>query len=237
MKSLTFLLLAGVAVASQKGAAQAGAAQAGAAQAAAGNATNVQQGNSTEVNQGANANATAGQDNNNNNNNQDNNVIQVQNGQQCINVEALNDPKYVSHFSPMITLCYIKLTRYSFHSFDPAQLDLQNMNQGGLNLGSINLADPISLAFGIDQLMNSFCLGGILDLNTLLALGVQQQQQMFLELAQLAQLQQLGLLNVFGAQNLIQSNLLFGGAFNVFNAGRSPQQCVDELSNPTDTLN
>lgn len=95
------------------------------------------------------------------------------------------------------------------------------MNQGGLNLGSINLADPISLAFGIDSLMNSFCLGGILDLNTLLALGVQQQQQMFLELAQLAQLQQLGLLNTFGAQNLIQSNLLFGGAFNIFNAGES----------------
>lgn len=96
------------------------------------------------------------------------------------------------------------------------------MNQGGLNLGSINLADPISLAFGIDQLMNSFCLGGIVDLNTLLALGVQNQQQMFLELAQLAQLQQLGVLNVFGAQNLIQSNLLFGGAFNILNAGKCP---------------
>lgn len=99
------------------------------------------------------------------------------------------------------------------------------MNQGGLNLGSINLADPVSLAFGIDSLMNSFCLGGLVDLNTLLALGVQNQQQMFLELAQLAQLQQLGVLNVFGAQNLIQSNLLFGGAFNVLNAGESPACC------------
>lgn len=96
------------------------------------------------------------------------------------------------------------------------------MNLGGLNLGSINLADPVSLAFGINGLMNNFCLGGIVDLNTLLALGVQQQQQMFLELAQLAQLQQLGVLNVFGAQNLIQSNLLFGGAFNILNAGESP---------------
>lgn len=91
---------------------------------------------------------------------------------------------------------------------------------GGLNLGSINLADPISLAFGIDQLMNGFCLGQLVDVNTLLALGLQNQQQMFLELAQIAQLQQLGLVNVFGAQNLVQSNLFFGGAFNILNAGR-----------------
>lgn len=94
MKSFTVLLLAGLAVATQ---------QEGGAQAAAGNATDIQQGNSTEVNQGADANAEAGQENNNNNNDEQNNeanagdVIQVQNGQQCINVEALNDPKCVSH--------------------------------------------------------------------------------------------------------------------------------------------
>lgn len=86
MKSLTVLLFAGLAMASQEGGAQA----------AAGNATNIQQGNSTEVNQGQ-------DNNNNNNNNEDNNagnagdVIQVQNGQQCINVDALNDPKCVSY--------------------------------------------------------------------------------------------------------------------------------------------
>lgn len=208
MKSLTLLLLAGLAVAAQEGGAEA----------AAGNATDVAQaGNATEAAQGGEANADAGKDNNNNNNNnsednnQDNNnqednnqdinandVIQVQNGQQCVNLDALNDP-----------------------NFDPASLNLGNMQvNGGLNLGSINLADPVSLAFGIDQLMNNFCLGQLVDLNTLLALGVQNQQQMFLELAQIAQLQQLGLVDVFGAQNLIQSQLLFGGgAGNVLNAG------------------
>lgn len=105
------------------------------------------------------------------------------------------------------------------------------MNMGGLNLGSVNLADPISLAFGIDTLLNGFCLGQLVDLNSLLALGVNNEAQMFLELAQIAQLQSIGLLNGFGAQNLIQSNLLFGGAFNVFNSGRSFSscflQCVD----------
>ena len=102
MKSLTILLLAGLAVAAQEGGAQEGGAQA-----AAGNATDVQQGgNATEVNQGADANAEAGQDNNNNNNNneEDNaanaqDVIQVQNGQQCVNLEAVNDPKFVSIFT------------------------------------------------------------------------------------------------------------------------------------------
>lgn len=89
MKSFTVLLLAGLAVATQKDGAQA----------AAGNATDIQQGNSTQVDQGD-ANAEAGKDNNNNNNNDENNLIQVQNGQECINVEALNDPKCVPHRSP-----------------------------------------------------------------------------------------------------------------------------------------
>lgn len=230
MKSLTLLLLAGLAVAAQEGGAEA----------AAGNATDVAQaGNATEAAQGGEANADAGKDNNNNNNNnsednnQDNNnqednnqdinandVIQVQNGQQCVNLDALNDPKCV--FTLRVPSCPPHQTNTVLHhSFDPASLNLGNMQvNGGLNLGSINLADPVSLAFGIDQLMNNFCLGQLVDLNTLLALGVQNQQQMFLELAQIAQLQQLGLVDVFGAQNLIQSQLLFGGgAGNVLNAG------------------
>lgn len=95
MKSFTVLLLAGLAVATQKDGAQA----------AAGNATDIQQDNSTQVDQGD-ANAEAGKENNNNNNNDENNaanasdLIQVQNGQECINVEALNDPKCVPHRSP-----------------------------------------------------------------------------------------------------------------------------------------
>lgn len=87
MKSFTVLLLAGLAVATQKDGAQA----------AAGNATDIQQGNSTQVNQG-----DAGKDNNNNDNDENNaanasDLVQVQNGQECINVEALNDPKCVPH--------------------------------------------------------------------------------------------------------------------------------------------
>lgn len=107
MKSFTVLLLAGLAAAAQEGGAQA----------AAGNATDIQQGNSTEAAQGADANA--GQENNNNDNQNENNneanagdVIQVQNGQQCINVEALNDPKCVPHHSVNNMLRCIILTHF-----------------------------------------------------------------------------------------------------------------------------
>lgn len=56
--------------------------------------------------------------------------------------------------------------------------------------------------------MNSFCLSQAVDLNSLLGLGLNDQVDMFLELAQLAQLESLGFLNVFGVQNLIESNLV-----------------------------
>lgn len=113
MKSLTLLLLAGLAVAAQEGGAEA----------AAGNATEVAQGNSTEAAQGGEANAEAGKENNNNNennneenNNQENNandVIQVQNGQECVNLEALNDPKCVPIVSSLPISSVIRLTPFS----------------------------------------------------------------------------------------------------------------------------
>lgn len=118
MKSLTLLLLAGLAVAAQEGGAEA----------AAGNATDVAQaGNGAEAAQGGEANADAGKDNNNNqdNNQEDNNnqedqnqennandVIQVQNGQQCVNLDALNDPKCVFTLRFPYIL-YIRLTPLS----------------------------------------------------------------------------------------------------------------------------
>lgn len=71
--------------------------------------------------------------------------------------------------------------------------------------------------------MNNFCLGNIVNVNNLLTFGLDNQVQMLLELAQLAQLQSLGFLNVLGAQNLIQSNLLLGNQLNAFNVGGYPK--------------
>lgn len=87
-------------------------------------------------------------------------------------------------------------------------INLAALNLGLFNLGSVNLQDQLAVAEGILALMNSFCLSQAVDLNNLLDLGLDDQVDMFLELAQLAQLESLGFLNVFGVQNLIESNLV-----------------------------
>lgn len=120
------------------------------------------------------------------------------------------------------TIAHIRVSKWSadqdFHD-SASQVDLASINLGLLNLGSLNLQDQISVAQGILALMNSFCLGNAVNINALLSLGLNNQVQMLLELAQLAQLQSLGFLNVFGVQSLIQSNLLFGNQLNAFNLG------------------
>lgn len=80
----------------------------------------------------------------------------------------------------------------------------------------------MAVAEGILALMNSFCLSQAVDLNALLGLGLNDQVDMFLELAQLAQLESLGFLNVFGVQNLLESNLVFNNnQLDVLNIGKS----------------
>lgn len=76
------------------------------------------------------------------------------------------------------------------------------------------------MAQGIFALMNNFCLAQALDLNAVLGLGLNGEVDMFLELAQLAQLESLGFLNAIGAQNLILSNVLFSGDQGGFNLGK-----------------
>lgn len=116
-----------------------------------------------------------------------------------------------------------------FPTNSPSQVDLASIQLGdgggalGLNnLGSVDLGNQLSVAQGILALMNHFCLGGAVDARALLALGADGQVQMLLQLAQLAQLQSRGALDVVGAQDLIQSNVLLGGSqLNVLNLGAS----------------
>lgn len=116
-----------------------------------------------------------------------------------------------------------------FPTNSPSQVDLASIQLGGgglalglNNLGSVDLGNQLSVAQGILALMNHFCLGGAVDARALLALGADGQVQMLLRLAQLAQLQSRGALDVAGAQDLIQSNVLLGGSqLNVLNLGAS----------------
>jgi hypothetical protein len=115
-------------------------------------------------------------------------------------------------------------------NFDPASLDLSNL--GGVNLGQIDFSDQNSVASGILSMLNILCAGNLFDVNSILDLGVNNDLQLFLELVQLMQLEQLGFLNVFDIQSLLGSG--FGGGFgsgfgsgvnsNLFNVGMKQEQ-------------
>lgn len=105
----------------------------------------------------------------------------------------------------------VKLDSLTALTCSAQDVNLAALNLGLLNLGSINLQDQLAVAEGILALMNSFCLSQAVDLNAVLGLGINDEVDMFLELAQLAQLESLGFLNVFGVQNLIESSLVLGG--------------------------
>jgi hypothetical protein len=100
-----------------------------------------------------------------------------------------------------------------------SNLNLGNLDFGGLNLGSIDLSNQNDVANAILEMMQLLCVGNNLDLNGLLNLGSNGDLELFLEMAQLLQLEQLGFINVGGIQSLINSGLVFGNFGNVNNVG------------------
>jgi len=102
-----------------------------------------------------------------------------------------------------------------------AQQAQQNgVNIDGIDMSNIDLSNGNDLANAIGQLMNNLCLGGAFDLNSILNLGVGNELELFLQMAQLAQLVNLGFLGVgdvaslFNAGNLFGNAALFGGGIN-----------------------
>lgn len=101
---------------------------------------------------------------------------------------------------------------------------------GNIGIGNVNgqqclnadMNNGQDLAILILSLMDSFCMGGQMNLDQVLGLGVGNEQQMFQQLAQLAQLNSQGFMDLGTVQSLIQSNLLFGGAPTGPNVGMSP---------------
>lgn len=91
---------------------------------------------------------------------------------------------------------------------------LGNLDIGGLNLGSIDLSNNDDVANAILELLGGWCLGNIFSLSSLLSLGSNSDVMMLIEIAELAQLEQLGFLNVGDIQSLFSSGSLDSG-FNV----------------------
>jgi hypothetical protein len=91
-----------------------------------------------------------------------------------------------------------------------SNLDLGNLNVGGENLGQINLDNQQDVVNAIGLMMNALCLGNLFDSNSILSLGSSDDLDLFLELAQLMQLEQLGFLNVIDIASLFNEGSLFG---------------------------
>jgi len=95
---------------------------------------------------------------------------------------------------------------------------LAGLNVNGLNLGSVDLGDQSLVAEAILAMLGSFCLGNALTLNNIMSFGFNNDIDLFFQLAQLMQLEQLGFLNLAGIQSLFNTGAVLGG----FNLGMSP---------------
>jgi hypothetical protein len=97
-------------------------------------------------------------------------------------------------------------------------LDLNSLNINGLNLGSVDLGNQNDVVNAILEMMLGLCLNNnIFNEEELLELGEQQDEELFLELAQLMQLEELGFVSLGGIQSLFNSGLVLGN----FNLGKS----------------
>lgn len=102
--------------------------------------------------------------------------------------------------------------------FNLADLSLNRLQVGGLNLGSVDLRNQDVVAEAILAMLRSFCLGNALDRNRILSFGFNNDVDLFFQLAQLMQLEQLGFVDLGGIQSLINRGQVLGG----FNLGWCP---------------
>ncbi|KAK4107922.1 hypothetical protein N656DRAFT_802197 [Canariomyces notabilis] len=103
---------------------------------------------------------------------------------------------------------------FNLADFNLGDLNLNELEAGGLNLGNIDLGDQDAIAEAILAMLNNLCLGNALDLNKILSFGFNNDVDLFFQLAQLEQLEQLGFLNLGGIQSLFSKGLALGG-FNL----------------------
>ncbi|KAK3323419.1 hypothetical protein B0T19DRAFT_442924 [Cercophora scortea] len=89
-----------------------------------------------------------------------------------------------------------------------------NLNLNGIDLSNLDFSNQNDVAQAILALLGGLCLSNVLDLNGILSLGLSGDLELFQELVQLVQLQQLGFLNNGGASALFSSGLI-GGNFNI----------------------
>jgi hypothetical protein len=112
-------------------------------------------------------------------------------------------------------------------------LNLEGLDVNGLNLGSVDFNNQNDLLNAILLMMNSLCLGDLVQAAQIQQLGQVAQLEMFLELAQLMSLAQTGLINLSEIQSLSSSGLLFSG-FSVGSVFKREFGSHKRVSNPVD---
>jgi hypothetical protein len=119
---------------------------------------------------------------------------------------------------------------FNVNDFNLGDLNLDGLEIGGFNLGSVDLGNQDVIAEAILAMLGDFCLGNALSLNNILSFGFNNDVDLFFQLAQLAQLEQLGFLDLGGIQSLFQSGQVLGG----FNLGGCPSSCGQLRPNKLD---
>jgi hypothetical protein len=107
---------------------------------------------------------------------------------------------------------------FNVGDFNLGDLSLNGLEVGGLNLGNVDLGNQDVVAEAILAMLGGFCLGDALSLNNILSFGFNNDVDLFFQLAQLMQLEQLGFLDLGGIHSLFNAGSVLGG----FNLGGCP---------------
>lgn len=108
------------------------------------------------------------------------------------------------------------VSNFNLADLNLGELGLDGLEVGGLNLGTVDLGNQDVIAEAILAMLGGFCLGNTLDRNNILSFGFNNDVDLFFQLAQLMQLEQLGFLDLGGVQSLFNNGNVLGG----FNLGK-----------------
>jgi hypothetical protein len=97
-------------------------------------------------------------------------------------------------------------------------LNLGSIDVGGVNLDSFDFNNQQDILNGIQLMLDSMCLGNLVNVGQFQNLGQIAALEMFLQLAQLESLFQGGFVNLFDVNGLFNSGILGGGFLGGANA-------------------
>lgn len=102
-------------------------------------------------------------------------------------------------------------SNFNLANFNLEGPSLDSLELNGLNLGSVDLGNRDVLAEAILAMFEEFCLSNTLNLDKILSFGLDNDVELFVQLAHLMQLEHLGFLDLGGIQSLVNNGLVLSG--------------------------